>query len=268
MDTVIISDLHLGSDVSRARDAVRLLRQLRFRRLVLLGDIFCDLNFARLKKEHWKFLSCIRKLSNPRRGVEVVWVEGNHDEGISRVLSHLVGIRVYQQYAWTYAGKRHLAIHGHQFDRFAVNNWLLSSLGAWFYLQLQKIEPGERHLTRWLDKLNSAWLRLSPKVAEGALEFAAQRGVDRIFCGHTHQPMQVEKNGVCYYNSGAWIHDSASYITVSDEGVQIHAYQPDEFEPAYHRGPGEEREPVAALAADLAPPSGLPADAEYESVCS
>ena len=54
-DTVILSDLHLGSEVSRAQAALRLLRGISFRRLILLGDIFCDLNFRRLKKEG---LSC------------------------------------------------------------------------------------------------------------------------------------------------------------------------------------------------------------------
>src|SRR5580658_8462272 len=122
VDTVILSDLHLGSETSRASYAVQLLRSLSFKRLILLGDIFCDLNFARLKKDHWKFLGFVRKLSNPKRGLEVVWVEGNHDSGLTQVMSHLVGVRVYQEYRWDFGGERHLAVHGHQFDRFVVNN--------------------------------------------------------------------------------------------------------------------------------------------------
>src|SRR5246127_4095499 len=101
-DTVILSDLHLGSEVSRANAALRTLKAISFRRLILLGDIFCDLNFRRLKKEHWQFLGYIRKLSNPKRQIEVVWVEGNHDHGLSDVMSHLVGIRVYDEYVWEY----------------------------------------------------------------------------------------------------------------------------------------------------------------------
>ena len=41
-------------------------------------------------------------------------------------MSHLVGVRVYEEYIWNYGGKKHLAVHGHQFDRFIVNNLLLS----------------------------------------------------------------------------------------------------------------------------------------------
>ena len=42
-DTLILSDVHLGADMSRARDALRVLQQNSYRRLILLGDIFADL---------------------------------------------------------------------------------------------------------------------------------------------------------------------------------------------------------------------------------
>jgi metallophosphoesterase superfamily enzyme len=125
-NTLILSDLHLGAETSHAREATSVLKGTRFQRLILLGDIFADLNFARLTKDHWKFLGYIRKLSNPKRNVEVVWVEGNHDHGLTNIMSHLVGVRVYQHYAWQYRGRRHIAIHGHQFDGFQVNNVRLS----------------------------------------------------------------------------------------------------------------------------------------------
>jgi metallophosphoesterase superfamily enzyme len=130
-DTLILSDLHLGSELSRARDARHMLEDNCFRRLILLGDIFSDLNFRRLSKEHWKFLGSIRKLSNPKRGIEVIWVEGNHDKGLSDIMSHLVGIRVYQEYSWVYGGLRHLAIHGHQAQAaFAIRGPLQYALAA------------------------------------------------------------------------------------------------------------------------------------------
>src|SRR3954451_42513 len=168
-NTLILSDLHLGADTSRAREAARVLKRNRFRRLVLLGDIFSDLNFGRLTKDHWKFLGYIRKLSNPKRNIEVVWVEGNHDQGLTNVMSHLVGVKVYQEYFWEFQGRRHLAVHGHQFDRFAVNNVLLSNLGSFLHLQLQKFDRKDRRFSRYVDLLNTRWLRLSAKVAAGAM---------------------------------------------------------------------------------------------------
>jgi UDP-2,3-diacylglucosamine pyrophosphatase LpxH len=254
-DTIIISDLHLGSEASRARDALRMLRRHNFRRLVLLGDIFCDLNFSRLKKDHWRFLSLVRKLSNPRRRVEVVWVEGNHDQGLSHLMSHLVGIKVYKQYEWQFDGKRHLAIHGHQFDRFVLNNQLLSRTGTAVYLLLQKIGPAQRWFTPFLDRLNTAWLRLSPKVAAGALAHAAARGAQRVFCGHTHMPMQATAREVSYYNAGCWMHDTASYITISEEGVEIRHYD----QPTDHRNSREERGDFDSAFAGVTGQPGLPA---------
>ncbi len=224
-DTLILSDLHLGSEMSRAREALRVLQETCYRRLILLGDIFADLNFGRLKKEHWKFLGFIRKLSNPKRGVEVVWVEGNHDLGLTEVMSHLVGIRVYQEYSWNFQGMKHIAVHGHQFDGFVVNNNLFNHLlGTLLYLQLQKLDSRNKTLTRFLDRLNTSWLRMSPKVCDGALAHARRQGAGRIFCGHTHAAMSRTQDGVEYFNSGSWIDDRPTYITVDENGVQIREY--------------------------------------------
>jgi UDP-2,3-diacylglucosamine pyrophosphatase LpxH len=224
-DTLILSDLHLGADMSRAREALHVLRQNSYGRLILLGDIFADLNFGRLKKEHWKFLGYIRKLSNPKRHVEVVWVEGNHDHGLAQIMSHLVGVRVYQEYQWDYQGMRHIAVHGHQFDDFSVSNVHLSYwVGTLLYLQLQKWDSKNKALTRFLDRLNTRWLRLSSKVAAGALAHARHHGAARIFCGHTHAALHKHEDGADYYNCGAWIDERLTYITVGEDGVQIHEY--------------------------------------------
>ena len=190
-----------------------------------LGDIFSDLNFGRLTKEHWKFLGYIRKLSNPKRKIEVVWVEGNHDQGLTNVMSHLVGVKVYQEYIWEFEGRRHLAVHGHQFDRFAVNNVLLSNLGSFLHLQLQKLDFKDRRFSRYVDLLNTRWLRLSTKVAAGAIAQARLWQASRVFCGHTHVAMHREQDGVEYYNSGSWTDEQATYITVGCEGVCIQEYK-------------------------------------------
>lgn len=264
-DVVILSDLHLGSETSRAEEALQLLRSIRFRRLILLGDIFCDLNFRRLKKEHWQFLSFIRKLSNPKRGVEVVWVEGNHDYGLSDVMSHLVGIPVYQEYAWEANGERYLAIHGHQFDNFIVKNHLLmNGLANSVYLWIQKLNSKGVKIARCMDRLNTRWQRLTPKVARGALAYARSRGASVVFCGHTHDAVSIRKNGISYYNAGAWTHRRPTYIKVVEREATLHEY----VERTIRHYTGEERRKAIAPAFDVAFESGLPADVEYESAFS
>jgi UDP-2,3-diacylglucosamine pyrophosphatase LpxH len=263
-DTLILSDLHLGSEVSCAEAATRMLKQSRFRRLILLGDIFSDLNFRRLTKEHWKFLGYIRKLSNPKRGIEVVWVEGNHDQGLTEVMSHLVGVKVYQEYVWEFGGRRHVAVHGHQFDRFVVNNWLLSAVNTFVHLQLQKLDFKGKWFSRFVDRMGTSWMRLSAKVASGAMNHARLRQAQRIFCGHTHVALFREHEGIEYYNAGSWTDSQPTYITVDEEGVRLHEYH----ERADDRDPGKERSETVAPASDFADDSGLFEDAEYEGVGS
>ncbi len=266
-NTLILSDLHLGAETSHAREATRILQENRFERLILLGDIFADLNFARLKKEHWKFLGHIRKLSNPKRNIEVVWVEGNHDHGLADIMSHLVGVRVYDSYVWEYRGLRHIAIHGHQFDGFQVNQLQLSRWGTSLYLQLQKLDFKGKPIARLIDRLNTRWLRMSAKVATGALAYARHHEAERVFCGHTHEALQVEQNGICYFNSGGWVGSRLTYLTIDEKGVQTHDYN----EHAYvqridDRDSGEERGEVDSSLADVTDESGLLADIDYESV--
>ncbi len=239
-----------------------MLKSCRFQRLILLGDIFSDLNFARLNGDHWKFLSYIRKLSNRKRNVEVVWVEGNHDQGLSNVMSHLVGVPVFKRYVWTYNGLRHLAIHGHQFDRFALDNELLSRAGELLFSRIQKLDRRNKRFSRYLDRLNTRWLRLSAKVAESALAYAKAGRIHRIFCGHTHLPLHRQSDGLEYYNTGAWIDQHLTYVTVGDEGVAIREYEGG----INDRHSGKEREPAPADAADLFEHAGLPAFAAYQSI--
>ena len=262
-DTLILSDVHLGSDCSRAGAATRLLKESRFRRLILLGDIFADLNFRRLTKEHWKFLGYIRKLSNPKRNVEVIWVEGNHDQGLTDIMSHLVGVRVYQEYTWEYAGVRHIAIHGHQFDRFVVSTLRLNYLATLFYLQLQKLDLKGKPVARFLDRLNTRWLRMSSKVASGALLHARLHRARRIFCGHTHVAMQQQRDGLEYYNAGGWVDEIPTYITIDEDGVRIHEYR----DCAAENAPPEQPDDNSDFA-ELGQDSRLAENAEYENISS
>jgi UDP-2,3-diacylglucosamine pyrophosphatase LpxH len=177
-------------------------------------------------------------------------------------MSHLVGVRVYQHYDWDYRGLRHIAIHGHQFDGFQVNNLRLSRLGTSLYLQLQKLDFKNKPIARLIDRLNTRWLRMSTKVSAGAINFAKHHEAQRIFCGHTHQALHVEKDGIGYYNSGGWVDSRLTYLTIDEMGVQIHEY----CERTDYRDSGEERVEADSAFADLADESGLLEDVEYEGV--
>ncbi len=262
-DVVILSDLHLGSEISKAREALYLIRSLNFQRLILLGDIFCDLDFRRLKKEHWQFLSYIRKLSNPKRNVKVIWIEGNHDYGLTDVMSHLVGVPVYQEYVWESEGHRNIAIHGHQFDNFIIRNHMfMNGLASHLYMFIQKLNSRGMLVARLLDRLNTCWQRLTLKVAHGALTYAKSRGATRIFCGHTHEAVTLVRDGVSYHNCGSWTNTRSTYVTILGQEVLINEY----IEGIDYCHTGEERREIASPPVDLVAETGLPPDFEYENI--
>ena len=99
VDTLIVSDLHLGLPASRPRDLLGVLEQWRFERLILLGDIFHDWSFRHLCADTWRLLAHIRHLSQ-RREAEVVWVLGNHDRHLAHLVAKLVGVETTESFRW------------------------------------------------------------------------------------------------------------------------------------------------------------------------
>jgi metallophosphoesterase superfamily enzyme len=62
-DTLIVSDVHLGLPASRPSDLLQLLEDWRFRRLILLGDIFHDFSTRHLCFDTWRLLMHLRGLT-------------------------------------------------------------------------------------------------------------------------------------------------------------------------------------------------------------
>ena len=219
--TIILSDIHLGSRTSRAQEATETLKAKNFSRLILLGDVFYDLNFHRLTKNHWDFLSYMRELSDPARKVEVVWVAGNHDRMLLDI-GHLLGVAMVNDYEWEYDGKRYYAIHGDQFDKFLVRSTPLSRMSTRLYAGIQRLDKKQR-VARAIKRTSKKFLRLSKRVARGAIEHGKKRGADVVLCGHTHLALKLERDGITYMNTGSWTDSPATYITVGADGPVIQA---------------------------------------------
>lgn len=217
VDTVIISDIHLGFKFCRADKLLDTLKQYEFKRLILNGDIFDDLNFKRLHSEHWEVLSYFRHLS---RDHEVVWIIGNHD-GQAKILSRLIGVPVHDSYRWRESGRLFLAIHGHQFDRFISRNLFISNLAGSLYYFLKRLEWGNDFLTDWIRQYNGSWLRLSDEVEAGAVRLGQRQGAKVVFCGHTHIPLISHRGVIRYYNSGSWVEFPSNLITIKRGKVSL-----------------------------------------------
>ena len=220
-DTIICSDLHLGTNISRAGLLLEELKKYQFNKLILNGDIFEDLNFTRFDSEQWELLSYFRKLSNPKRNTIVIWVLGNHDYKTLTTASHFLGLDVYEEYMWTYNNQKYIAIHGDQFDRFVVSNKTLSKLAIKLFITFQRSHT----LSRYIDRLSTKWLRLVDKIQAGALDYAHKKKADFIFCGHSHYPELITDQTKTYINTGSWIQKECSYATIGEDGVKLHYIQ-------------------------------------------
>ena len=249
IDTLILSDIHFGSELCNAELLFEVMSKFKFRRLILNGDIFDHLNPEfeektrhlrdgepprvkkhRLKKSHLKALSFISGLSKPENDCEVVWIEGNHDEGISHIFSSLIGATVYNEYMWEYAGKKCLAIHGDQFDQFYRDHLNLVDWGTWAYQALQSFGPKAYPLCLYLKNNSKHYARAINIVAEGAVTYAHKKGAHVVFCGHTHHAEHKTIGEIDYYNTGTMQSDIGSCITLSEQGVRIHFFEGDSGE--------------------------------------
>ncbi len=220
--TLIISDLHLGSKVSQPEKVLEFLKSFSFRKLILLGDVFDSLDFRHLSPESWELLNYIGKISPEKK---VRWVKGNHDDGLSDVFGSLMNAQIYETYIWQFKQEKYLAMHGHQFDRFLVDNVFLSYVGTAAYDFIQRIDFSDKRLSHFVKRKSKGWLRLSQKVAEGAIAEARHRHARYVFCGHTHKAMQkVNGHHVKYYNSGCWTDAPCTFITIDEEDIRIGEY--------------------------------------------
>lgn len=251
-DCIVISDLHLGSDVCQAKLLEEFLTWAveHCHELVINGDIFDDLNFKRLTKRHFACLKIIRRNSD-RDDFRLVWVRGNHD-GPADIISHIVGVEILDEYVFDNQQARLLILHGDQFDTFTTGYPWLTEIACGVFYYIQKYMP--HRAARWIRRITKRWQRNSERIERGAIEFARSRGFRYVTCGHTHLPLVSEHDGMLYLNSGTWS-DVPPCPFVAVEGSEVRL----EFWPMSHAvaEPTTVREPDARPQPVL--PTPLPA---------
>jgi UDP-2,3-diacylglucosamine pyrophosphatase LpxH len=219
-DCIVISDLHLGSDVCQARLLEDFLEWAvdRTRVLAINGDIFDDLNFKRLTKHHFACLKIIRK-NTDRDDLRVVWVRGNHD-GPAEIVSHIVGVDILDEFIYDNDKLKLLILHGDQFDHFITRHALLTTIGCGLYYYIQKLFP--KRASRWVRRTSKKWQRNSSLIQERAVEYAASKGCKFVTCGHTHLQLEAKVGEITYINSGTWTeHPPCPFVAVKGDSVRL-----------------------------------------------
>lgn len=225
-DTIIISDLHIGSQgskVKKLRQFLDLLLERPPHRLIVNGDAFelWSTNYKDMGKDEY---GCIRKVIElSENGVKLVYIPGNHDRAIRGFGELTFGkIKIRNEYIIKQDGKKYVVMHGDEFDAFLRNHIIITLLVDQLYFFIVRFGA---FIKRWIgynvslaNKKNSKrYIKYVKKIKKAAIAYARSRKTDGIIIGHSHYPEFFENiDGIVYVNSGDWI-DSLSYVVVGDE---------------------------------------------------
>lgn len=217
--TLWISDVHLGTWGSKAEHLVDFLRHHSADNLYLVGDL---VDGWRLRSQwYWpqSHNDLVQKLLRmARKGTQVTYIPGNHDEVFRQYLGLDFGGIALRGHAihLTADGRRLLVLHGDEFDAVVLYSKWVARLGAALNDFLVLVNHGFNFLRRKLGYPYwslSAFVKLKVKnIVSFATRFesvlvreARRRGVDGVVCGHIHKAELRMADGLLYANTGDWI---------------------------------------------------------------
>jgi len=219
--SVYISDTHLGSKNCHPKKVLRFLQSVEFENLYLVGD-FIDgwklrKNTGNWKPNNTKLINYILELS--RKGVNVYWIKGNHDDFLDHYPDFSIGnITICEEINQDGV----LIIHGHQFDGLIKTAKWLYWIGSWAYdvlLTLNKFFPSKKgwSLSKFLKHKVKSTVNYINSFEVLVYRYAKSKECSTVITGHIHYPQDRYFNGVRYLNCGDWVENS-SYIVEYDTG--------------------------------------------------
>lgn len=244
--TIVISDVHLGTNGSKAKEVTDFLKYYSCEKLILNGDIIDGWQLRRSgkwKKKHTAFFRAMLKAMD-QHDTKVVYLRGNHDDFLDQVMPLKVGkyFSIRKDYVLKSGQKKFYVTHGDVFDTVTTHmKWLayLGDVGYTFLLWLNKVYNNYR---AWR---GLPYFSLSQKIKhrvkqavsyisdfeEKLTELAKARGCDGVICGHIHQPAIRQFGDLTYMNSGDWV-ESLSALVEDHEGAWSLVYYTAELEKA------------------------------------
>lgn len=228
--TIFISDTHLGSKGAKADYLAEFLKYNQCERLYLVGDI---IDGWRLKKrmfwpqEHTNVVRRILTMS--KRGTDVIYVTGNHDDFLRRYSGLEFGnIELCDETVFEMGDKRYMVVHGDKYDSVIQTQKWLAFLGDWSYETLVVLN---RHFNKVRQRFGIGYWSLSSYIKQKvkrAVSFISayeevvvkdchSQGYAGVICGHIHHPEIRDINGIQYLNCGDWV-ESCTAIVETMEG--------------------------------------------------
>jgi UDP-2,3-diacylglucosamine pyrophosphatase LpxH len=247
---IFVSDVHLGTRTSQADALLDFLKQAEARTIYLVGDI---VDGWRLRKSwYWpqSHNDVVQKLlRKARKGTRVVLIPGNHDEFLRDYLDNQFGgVEIADRIIHEAAdGRRHLVIHGDQFDAVVMHARWLAFVGDWAYEAALMLNGHINFVRRKLGLTYwsfSAWAKHRVKKAvnfisafEETLAGEARRqGADGVICGHIHHAAIRDIGGLSYMNCGDWVESGTALVETVDGRFEIVEWTKDTaLKPAFMR---------------------------------
>ena len=230
--TIVLSDIHLGTSGSKAKEATDFLKAYSCQKLILNGDIVDGWQlkqYGTWKRKHTAFFKAVLK-QIIHYNTKVVYLRGNHDDFLDEVMPLRLGRNfvICQDYILRTGDKQFYVTHGDVFDSVTSHmKWLahMGDVGYTFLLWLNK-SYNQYRVWRGLPYYSlSSQIKQRIKLAVNyvsdfeikLVELARARGCDGIICGHIHQPAIRQVNGITYMNSGDWV-ESLSALVEDHQG--------------------------------------------------
>ena len=236
--TIFISDIHLGSKGCKADVLNNFLKHNSAKKLYLVGDI---IDGWKIQQNKWRWnqshSNVVRRiLGHAKRGTEVVYVAGNHDEFLRPMIPYNITLgRVLvcnQAEHMGVDGCRYLVTHGDLFDGIARLTPWISFLGDKAYDILLIFNTA---FNRWRRRFGFGYWSLSQYLKQrvkravdfvfhferNLSDYCRKRGFDGVICGHIHKAEIKEINGVVYMNDGDWVESCSALVEHLDGRWEI-----------------------------------------------
>ncbi|WP_154813754.1 UDP-2,3-diacylglucosamine diphosphatase [Hellea balneolensis] len=240
---IFISDVHLGSKGCQAEALCGFLKVNTCETLYLVGDI---IDGWRLKKKwYWPqaHTNVIRRiLTASKRGTDVHYIAGNHDEFIRGFLRFKVNfgeVKLCNRAVHLGKdGKRYLVVHGDMFDGLMRpdRKWIMHlgdnayNLLLWINTKLnfirRKLGLPYWSLSKSLKKRTKRAMNFIHSFEEQVADYCKRKGYDGAICGHIHVAEMREINGVTYMNDGDWVESCTALVEHHDGRWEIVHTQP------------------------------------------
>lgn len=204
---LIISDIHLGDKDCKPEILLKVLKKNKAKNIIIAGDLFDHHNLHRLKKDHWKVLSKLRKLS---KHTNIIYLIGNHCFLKADFMSILLGFHCADEHQIELSNKKILVIHGDVFDIYFTKYKHLSNFIIGCYYFIRKYTPFADDFFRFFKARTNDFVEKSSDIKKNALKYIDMNGYDQIICGHTHLP----ENDGRYINTGSFCEKICSYVTI------------------------------------------------------